>query len=79
MQIKEWIKDDAKVQGLRSCKDGIAIFCDKKPREKQVVGARGVVAWNGKVQEGISDPMEMQSRQLDNQVCSPYRRSGLEI
>ena len=23
--------------------------------------------------------VKMQSRQLDNQVCSPYRRSGLEI
>lgn len=49
MQIKEWIKDDAKVQGLRNCEDGIAIFCDKKPREKQVVGARGVgsTEWKG--------------------------------
>ena len=57
-----------------------------KLRQKQVVGTRrgGAQDWKFhfgcvKVEEPIRDQVETQSRQLENQVRSPDKKSGLEI
>ena len=54
--------------GLRNYKNGIAIFLQWGSQKKTKMLKRVLVM-----------QMKMQSRQLDNQVCGPYRRSGLEI